>query len=217
MPIKPLLKLKRIIKGKRLTSTELGQERNPKTGRLEKPGTKAFNEKVAFQEDHNTGLLDLYKKKLKENPTEINEQKLIARKKQLNRHLDDIKRQREYDLKMAERNRLNSLNRRQLNYKISKINALLSLSPKKITVKSTLENLIEDIFDFRVRKAREKQKDKLLIRTQSLLEVSREISKAFYAEFDMAVSPTELKNMTSRDAQVLVSSISNKIRRRNYI
>jgi hypothetical protein len=213
MPIKPLLKLKRIIKGRRLTSTELGYERNPKTGRLEKPGTRAFNEKVAFQEDHNTGLLDLYKKKLKENPTEINKQKLIDRERQLNRRLDDIKRQRDYDLKMAE----DAIKRKHRNAKILKINALLSLSNKKITVKSTLENLSKEIYNFRLKKAKEKQKGKLIIRTQSLLDVSREISKAFYEEFDKAVRLIDSRNMTSRDAQVLVSSISNKIRRRNYI
>lgn len=213
MPIKPL---KRIIKGRRLTATELGYERNPKTGRLEKPGTKRFNEKVAFQEDHNNALLDLYRQKIKENPTDINKQKLVDREIQLTRKLTDIKRQRAHDLAVAERNRFLSLKRRQLKYKVSRINSLLSVANKgKVGI--FLENLIDDVHKYKVRKAAENQKNKLLKKVPSLFEVSREITREFYNEFDKAVMPTELKDMNSRDAVILVDGICKRIKRRAFI
>ena len=56
-----LLRLRKAVTGKRATPKELGYERDSKTGRLTKPGTKKFNEKIAFEKENKEILIKEYK------------------------------------------------------------------------------------------------------------------------------------------------------------
>ena len=212
MPIKPLKK----PKSKSKTHIELGYERDPNTGRIIKPGTRKFNEKVAIHRDLKEPRIAFYKRRAIENPTEVNIQKLVDARLQLKQEIGNMERDRKYDLDVIDAKRKRTLKKRQIEYKISKIDSLLLISNNK-TVSLFLKELANDIYKYKVRKAKEKQKGKLIKIIPSLKGVSKVVIREFYREFDKAVSPTELKNMTSRDAVILVDKICKGIKRREFI
>ncbi|HRS42481.1 MAG TPA: hypothetical protein P5530_01215 [Candidatus Diapherotrites archaeon] len=248
------LKARKAITGKRAKPSELGYKRNPKTGKLTKPGTRAFNEKLAFTEQNRDLLLSEYRSRIIEaknakknakslsaheqnkidRQIEIYKQKIVDIEKKYNYEISNKKRQRTHDLEVAERRRLTAIKKRQLKYKISKIDALLSVSNKP-TINSTLQNLITDIFQYELKKVIAKSKNKpvpsdfLEKYTDAMNEmiysrlepskynITNKVTTEFYREFNKAVSAIELESMTPRDAQVLVSSITKSIKRKYFV
>jgi len=214
MPTKPILAAKKLIKGRKLTSSELGYKRDPKTGRLTKPGTKAFNEKVSFIEEENRSLLGEYKRRIQNTSgqeKEINARKFIDRQKQLDRKLSDLKRQREHDLNVAERKRLQAIKKRRINYLIVSVDSLLKASGRKLTVSELKNRLVEKVYKKLDQKARAEQKGKLIFTVPSYLEVNKKVTAAFYSEIEKSVISVKLKNMTPEQTVKILDGIYTKV------
>lgn len=214
MPTKPILAAKKLIKGRKLTSSELGYKRDPKTGRLTKPGTKAFNEKVSFIEEENRALLGEYKNRIQNTSgqeKEINARKFIDRQKQLDRKLSDLKRQREHDLNVAERKRLQAIKKRRINYLIVSVDSLLKASGRKLTVSELKNRLVEKVYKKLDQKARAEQKGKLIVTVPSYFEVNKKVTAAFYSEIEKSVISVKLKNMTPEQTVKILDGIYTKV------
>lgn len=214
MPTKPILAAKKLIKGRKLTSSELGYKRDPKTGRLTKPGTKAFNEKVSFIEEENRSLLGEYKNRIQNTSgqeKEINARKFIDRQKQLDRKLSDLKRQREHDLNVAERKRLQAIKKRRINYLIVSVDSLLKASGRKLTVSELKNRLVEKVYKKLDQKARAEQKGKLIVTVPSYFEVNKKVTAAFYSEIEKSVISVKLKNMTPEQTVKILDGIYTKV------
>jgi hypothetical protein len=214
MPTKPILAAKKLIKGRKLTSSELGYKRDPKTGRLTKPGTKAFNEKVSFIEEDNRSLLGEYKNRIQNTSgqeKEINARKFIDRQKQLDRKLSDLKRQREHDLNVAERKRLQAIKKRRINYLIVSVDSLLKASGRKLTVSELKNRLVEKVYKKLDQKARAEQKGKLIVTVPSYFEVNKKVTAAFYSEIEKSVISVKLKNMTPEQTVKILDGIYTKV------
>jgi hypothetical protein len=214
MPTKPILAAKKLIKGRKLTSSELGYKRDPKTGRLTKPGTKAFNEKVSFIEEDNRSLLGEYKNRIQNTSgqeKEINARKFIDRQKQLDRKLSDLKRQREHDLNVAERKRLQAIKKRRINYLIVSVDSLLKASGRKLTVSELKNRLVEKVYKKLDQKARAEQKGKLIVTVPSYFEVNKKVTAAFYSEIEKSVISVKLKNMTAEQTVKILDGIYTKV------
>lgn len=198
-PLKPkirraILGAKKKLKGKKLTNAELGYERDPKTGRLTKPGTKKHNLNMDYLNDNKRAVLEIYEKRVRENPTELNKTKLIDKQKQLNRHISGVERQRALELKQAEASRLKAIKARRINHKIKGINSLLSVK-SNTTVAEIIDELSTKIHDRTVRVEMSKQKNKNIKNTTAFQEIHRKISAEYKMELDRQIKPGMLQEM----------------------
>ncbi|HOW29466.1 MAG TPA: hypothetical protein PK685_02215 [archaeon] len=212
-----LLRLRKAVTGKRATPKELGYERDPKTGRLTKPGTKKFNEKIAFEKENKEILIKEYKKRVKNakelRDKKIQEQKLIDRRLQLNKRLQLMKLERKYDLKNAERKRLNAIKKRQTKEWVNKLNRLLKISGKDLTVQKIHDKLVNKVYEKLAKKAEREQRG-LFVKAPSFSEVNRKVTGAFYSEIHKSVIPTEIKNMSPVQAIEFLEKIYKRVGRR---
>lgn len=216
MPIKPLLKLKRLIKARPLTPTELGYKRDPKTGRLTKPGTDKFNEKISFVKEENAALVKAYKKRIKSaeslSDKKISEQKLIDRKRQIKTRLQLMELQRKQELKTAEKRRLIDLKKRQLKDWVRKLDVVLKNS-KKGTVQDIKEKLFQELFAKEI-----DQIKKRAILSKSTIKaydyIHSEFTNDFYSELHKTYISTNLSTMSADSIIDFLRQLAIRIKRR---
>lgn len=212
---KPLLKVKKNVTKKPSTRKELGYERDHKTGRLKKPGTTKFNEKIEFTKEDKQRFVDFYKKKQKSltdvGDNKINAQKLTNKRIYYNSKLEIMNAERNLKLKQAEKARTTSLRNRQMVTWTKKLNSLLMASGENITVKSINEQLIEKTYRNTLRKTKILQEgtpskvSSLYAKTRSI------VTNAFYSEIHRSIIPTEIKNMTPIQAKKFLVDISKRL------
>lgn len=209
--MKPIATIRKKITKKPNKPKQLGYERNQKTGRLEKPGTSAFNTKLELQKQERASLLKEYKKREKNDP-EINKQKTRDRKIQQDRKISDIKRQRAFDLALAEKKRKTALKKRQLKAWIGKVDSLLALS-KKGTVLEIKERVFHEIFDVEIDAIKKSFISPSLKRAR--YNYLHELFTAdFFNVFHKSFVSTNLENMSARDAISFIENVSKKAKQR---
>lgn len=211
------LRIRKAITGKRATPSELGYKRNPKTGRLTKPGTLAFNEKVDFIKKDRNSLLSEYRrrKRTTTNPKEVSiyEQKIIDKRHQFNSRISNLKAEREHKIDVAESKRKAALRKRQIKDWTNKADAVLKIS-KQGTVKEIMDGnferlfakeikIINNIADYSVKEAKQ---------------IYSKMYKSFVSDFNYVFRkrfiPTELKNMSASDIVGFLSKVSSAARKR---
>jgi len=211
---KAFLALRKAITGKRATPEELGYERDPKTGRLQKPGTKAFNEKVKFTKEEQKALLKIYKKRLKEDPTEINEQKLVDRKIQLNRKLEILKAQRQRNLEIVERHRKISLKKRQLKDWVKRLDSILAVS-RKGSVQGIMEHNFKLLFGKELDVINKKAIYSKAEARKAYEYIHNLYVSEFYSTLHKSFNSKKLGDMSAKDIVSLLNEISSQARKKN--
>ncbi len=212
--LKPILALRKALTGKRAIPKELGYERDPKTGRLQKPGTKKFNEKVEFTKEEHKALLKIYKKRLKEEPTKTNEQKLIDRKIQLDRKLRDIKDKRTYDLEIVERNRKISLKKRQLKEWVAKLDSILAVS-RKGSVQGIMEHNFKLLFGKEIDVINKKAIYSKAEANKAYEYIHNLYVSEFYSTLHKSFNSKKLGDISAKDIFDILNEISSQARKKN--
>lgn len=217
--LRPILALRKAITGKKATPKDLGYKRDPKTGRLTKPGTAAFNEKIEFVKADKKLLTDFYKKKMKnsrlESQEQMYEQKLIDRNKQYNNKLEIMRAERKLSLKNTEASRLASLKKRQITEWVRKLDSLLAVS-KKGTVHQIKEKLFQELFNKEIAAIKVSIADKSLQATK-LDYLHSLFTSDFYDVLHKSFIPTKLKEMSAKDAVKFIEDISKSAKQRKAI
>lgn len=224
------LKARKAITGKRAKPSELGYKRNPKTGKLTKPGTRAFNEKVAFTGQNRDSLLKVYEKKIKSlektvgaNKKEqmkidldkkIYEQKITDLKLKYKRKISDLETQRTHDLEVAERRRLTAIKKRQMESWTKKLNTVLKAS-RKGTVKEIMDTKFKDLFSQEIDII-----NKIAIYSKAEAKHAYESIYQTYVEdfnsvFHKGFKPTELKKMSADNIVDFLSEVSKVAKQKN--
>jgi len=203
------LRLKKKITQKPNTAKQLGYERNPKTGKLEKPGTRDFNARMELQKLESESLLKTYKKRIDKEPTEANRQKLTDRQQQLDRKTNNIKTERELTLKNREKARRASLNKRQIENWVKKINSLLYLKDPKLSVNSMSRELYTKHAIKLEKKIESLAKSKRFAIGSVFvsLKAKKLFKEILYSTLQRSIVPSEFKKMNSNDAHKLMEKI----------
>lgn len=209
--MRPIAYLRKKITKKPNKPKQLGYERNSKTGRLEKPGTSAFNTKLELQKQERASLLKEYKRKEKKDP-KINAQKTRDRKIQQDRKISDIKGERALNLEIAEKKRKTDLKKRQLKAWVGKVDSLLALS-KKGTVLEIKEKTFHEIFGVEIDAIKKSFVSPSL--KKSRYNYLHELFTAdFFSVFHKSFVPTNMENMSAKDAIYFIESVSKKAKQR---
>lgn len=208
-----LLKLRKAVTGKRATPKELGYERNPKTGRLTKPGAAAFNEKVQFTTLDKKLLLSEYNRRIKtanfKEDADIYRQKKIDRKKQYDRKIADLRIQRAHDKAITEKRRLADLKKRQLKDWIQKLDAVLKNS-RKPTVNEFKEKLFKELFTREIEGVRNKGITSSSRAKQAYEYLHNSFITDFYNELHRSYVPANISKMSAKNITEYLTQIAQK-------
>jgi len=212
MPLK-LFKKKTPAEKFKASRERLGYKRI--NGKLTKPGTARFNEKVEFTTEEKNAIIDKYHQRYMEASgadKKIKENKIISKARQYNNKLDIIKDQRQREINRKEKNRKADLKKRQLKEWVRKLDSLLAVS-KKGTVNEIKEKLFQELFKKEIRSIKLSLADKGL-QAMRYDYLHRLFSTDFYNTLHSSFVPTNLERMSARDAINFIENISKKAKAR---